>query len=708
MANPYEYYNGTMGIQARFLFEERPGKPQFKESLCLVGYFTFYRMVRSGRITLLRKQGPWQPMLVKWDGIPDDWQRGCIAAFGMPERKVAENRVERFIAYDSVAEEVFRDYRLPGNVRLTPEKQREYYANAVVLNALRVAVADMRGAQRALGGKTGVWDKLTEAVKSLNKERYPHTLPGTERRLKEKLREFQGTNYEILVNKNFGNTCSAKVNTDTKSSVMLELISDPRNLNNEQVARLYNMIAERMDWKKISAATVGVWRDKYDLESTPGRRGVTHHRNTRAMQVKRDRPTYPMYYWTIDGWDAELLYQATGIDKKGHSVTTYHNRLAIVVVLDPCINYPVGYAIGTHETPELITEALRNAANHTAELFGVRHRTHQLQSDHYAIKSLSPVYEMVAKHFTPAAIKNAKSKVVEPYFDHINTEYCQFFPNWSGFGATARKENQPNVDVLNKHRHEFPDREGCRKQLERIMDMERKHRLQRYMELYGRMPAEDKLLLSTEDYLYYFGASTQKNRLEAQGLTPTILGVERFYDSFDLDFRRHGSVRWTVKYDPEDLSQALAVNDDGTLRFMLQEKYSQPMALKERKEGDAAKLQAIFNFNIGMEEYITEVRARSYERVQQLFTESPTLNDTLAKMVLVDSHGQHKDQRNSQRLLASPTLSSPNLSKGRELVRTRASYSLRNEWEQEDTFASERREYVKSKVDLSKYLVETI
>ena len=31
------------------------------------------------------------------------------------------------------------------------------------------------------------------------------------------------------------------------------------------------------------------------------------------------------------------------------------------MVLDPCCNYPIGYAIGTHETPELIKEALRIA-----------------------------------------------------------------------------------------------------------------------------------------------------------------------------------------------------------------------------------------------------------------------------------------------------------------------------------------------------------
>lgn len=74
--------------------------------------------------------------------------------------------------------------------------------------------------------------------------------------------------------------------------------------------------------------------------------------------------------WSLDGWDVELYFQKTGTDKRGYNTTTYSNRLSIVVVLDPCVNYPIGYAIGRQEEPSLIKEALKNAVNHTAELFG--------------------------------------------------------------------------------------------------------------------------------------------------------------------------------------------------------------------------------------------------------------------------------------------------------------------------------------------------
>ena len=45
-------------------------------------------------------------------------------------------------------------------------------------------------------------------------------------------------------------------------------------------------------------------------------------------------------------------------DKKDGKATTYTNRITMVVVLDACCKYPIGYAIGLHESPALIREAL--------------------------------------------------------------------------------------------------------------------------------------------------------------------------------------------------------------------------------------------------------------------------------------------------------------------------------------------------------------
>lgn len=87
---------------------------------------------------------------------------------------------------------------------------------------------------------------------------------------------------------------------------------------------------------------------------------------------------------------------------------------------------------------------------------------------------------------------------------------------------------------------------------------------------------------------------------------PTIGGIKRDYDCFDPKFREYAHVRWAVKYDPDNLDHVLAVNEDGSLRFMLERKHVQPMALADRREGDAEQLARVREFNKQLENDITE------------------------------------------------------------------------------------------------------
>ncbi len=588
-----------------------------------------------------------------WGSIAKEGRRAAIVArHGKPEDVCSVSQFADSIGPDAKAQQFYNDYLLPDGRHLPAERIVEYTANVEVLNAIICGLADWKGRKRSLGGSVrGLLANLTDSANKLNRVQFPHTLPSNERRMRDAIARYKSEGYMAFVHKNFTNKHAAKVNDEVKESLMTELLSDPRNLDNEQIRSLYNIIADKMDWKPITASAVGWWRNKLDLVSYAGRRGETALRNSRMMQVKRVAPSYPLYYWTADGWDVELLFQETRTDKKGHATTTYHNRPTVVVVLDPCEKYPIGYAIGDHETPELIKEAMRNAVNHTAELFGQRYRAHQLQTDHYAIKTMAGVYGAVADKHTPARVKNAKAKIVEPYFNSINKQYCQLMPNWSGFGLTSKKDSQPNVDYINKHRHLFPDREACYAQVRRIVEMERAAKRERYMKRWADLPVESRLEMSTADYLYQFGSTTgNKNLLEGSGIRPTIGGVVRDYDCFDVQFREYYGTRWTVLYDPDNLREALAVNDDGSLRFVLQEKYVQPMALAERKESDSEQLAAVNQFNKRLEQRIIDRRAKTGKKVQELFCDNPKLDDTLTKMLIVDSRGQHKNRRNDHRL----------------------------------------------------------
>ena len=562
---------------------------------------------------------------------------------------------------DGKAMQFYADYVLSDGRHLTTDKQKEYANNCAVLQAFG-QMLERANSHRMRQSKSRMnagefWAKAAAALPRLC-DRWPNSLPQSPRRLRMKYAEFQAQGYVCMISRKFQNKNAAKVLDDEQTAAMQVLLAHHNNLPDTEVARRYNAVANVKGWPQITASAVAVWREKFDLTTAAARRGATNFRNERTMQVKRSRPTAPFLMWTLDGWTCELLFQQTTVNKQGQRTTTYHNRLTLEVVLDPCCNYPIGYAIGSHETPALITEALRNAAQHSRELTGQMLRSCQIQCDRYAIKAMSDLYNIMGRHVTPARAHNAKSKVVEPYFGYLNKTYCQKFDNWSGYGVTTDPTKQPNSEALNQLRHLFPDEQGVREQIHQIMAYERASKREQFMQMYGKLSEDNRLPLTKESYLLYFGATTGlTNALEGCGLRPTLLGIKRDYDCWDITFREHASEKWQVRFDPDDLTEVLAVNEDGSRRYMLKEKYVQPMALAERKAGDAEQLAAVRDFNKQLQSHVTEKLGVAYETVDRMIQDTDRQAALLlGRLLLTDSHGQHKlpaaQQRMSQAAIA--------------------------------------------------------
>lgn len=618
----------------------------------VVNYETLKKMVLRGKAERVRRPSAELPALYAVDSLPLKYKTEVYRRYPDLKAQAESKPFVESIEPDGAALDFYQRHQFGDGKYLPTDKQTEYANNAAVLNAFRLVLersdSQHRKQSKRCISKAEFWRKAAQALPRIA-DTFPHTLPENPRRLQEKFNQYVREGYGALITGKYGTRNAAKIDDDTKESLLIRLISDARNLDNAQIARIYNVVAETQGWKTITGAAVGVWREKHDLVTAGGRLGATRFRNQKSMQVKRTRPELPLLYCTIDGWVAELLYQKVN---ERNGTITYTNRLTIVLVLDPCINYPIGYAIGERETPELIKAALRNAANHTAELFGRRYRFNQLQSDNYGRGNLAPVYQIMGEKYTPARAHNAKSKVIEPFFNQFNRKYCQLCKNWSGFGITSNKDLQPNSEFLNKHRHDFPTEEGCRQQLVAFIERERAEKRAEYVKLFAKLPEERRLPLSDEQYLLTFGADTgYRNALEGVGLRPTIGGIKRDYDCFDPKFREYAHVRWAVKYDPDNLDHVLAVNEDGSLRFMLERKHVQPMALADRREGDAEQLARVQEFNKQLEDGITERLALASNKVEQLFNDNPQL-DVATRLLLCDSRGQNKNHKQTRRLQA--------------------------------------------------------
>ena len=690
---PYEFYNDKLCVKVKYLTSDR----SHKDSLRLMTYRAFKKRMDSltSPEKQLRRASIGVDALVEFRSLCQEWQDLITTTFGNPPEKVKENFFVKHYFTDNKALEFFKTHRYGErkDKYLDDETVLIYTYNASILNTVLTLKADRKGMKKALGSTTmDIWDSLSRDVNSFTLVH--HNLPKNKDALRRKTVDYQKNGYASLISGKLQNSNAKKVASDEQTALIDELLSKHNNFDNEIICTMYNAVAKQLGWKDITSGTIANRKKEKEFVVFAGRNGVTELRNTILMQNKRRKPSAPLLYWTLDGWDVELLYQKTEVNKKGHSVTTYHNRLNAVIVLDPFNYHIVGYAIGTHETPELIKSALQNAQHHINNLFGDFYKPYQIQSDNYGRGSLKSVYESLCNVYTPAQVKNAKAKVIEPWFARFNNKYCKMMPNWSGYNVSTGSKNQPNTEFLNKIKHNFPDQQECIKQIEKMIELDRKDTINDFMKGFDKIPQEFLSTMSQDYLLDVLGNITgYTNKLEPNGIIPTILGEERCYDSFDLSFRMLSHIDWTIKFDPYNLTNVLAVSPDGKHKFLLQEKYRPSMAIADRILEDGAELKKVKDFNSYAENYIIEERAKNAEVLQSFFEGRPELNDTLAKMLLTDSLGQHKNQKSKERLQIEAKAEKVN----KKIKKQEATLNNKN-WVQEQN------EYLDNKLNLDKYL----
>lgn len=471
-------YNDKVCIYANELIMYDPKRKVGSEKGFLpIG--TYKGKVSRKQIAIARRASLRRPALVEFDSLEVYIQQLYIKYYGDPHEDVeraATSPLERAVGYNEAAYSFFTTYRDGAGKPLRPEKVTLYTLQARVLDAvIRLRDSNAECGFGRGGSRFNVWDRLSEMVNDLLKvrdskgnTRYPHKLPSTGKTLKRKVDQYEAEGFIALVHKNKGNTSAALIRDEEDEAIMHKLLSQHMNLNNAQIMEQYNKIASILGKPEIkSPVTVDRYRKMMESTTLGHQRGTAALRNSLEMQHKREAPKTAMTYWTLDGWDVELVYQKRQpVDKKvngetrTYKKTTYHNRKTIVVVLDACGKYPIGYAVGDHESPALIREALRNAIRHARELFGARYKPLQLQSDNYQKGVMVPFYEAMTVHYIPAALHNAKAKIIEPYFNYLNKTYYQLEKNWSGVNINSRRGSQPNIEILNKNRHLIPDEEG--------------------------------------------------------------------------------------------------------------------------------------------------------------------------------------------------------------------------------------------------------
>ena len=540
------------------------------------------------------------------DSLPKKYREECYRRFDIPPMPRVKSRLEELIAPYPEAVKYYHAYRLPDGRCLPQERIEQYTAEAQILEAIsqywmaHTSVRGKGGSRPVSKGTFYGW--MVDQMETISQTEYPHKLPQSADNLKRKHARYKKEGLDSLVHKGYNNRNASKLEQSEQEAYLLMLLAHQNQLTNRQVAKLYNEVALHRGWESLTTSAVAKIAKKHDLLLEAGRMGITKFRANARVAIRRSKPSRSMSYWVLDGWEAELYYQQT-VERRGTNNTRYDCRLVVVVVLDASCSYPVGYAIGDRESKALITQALMAAVHHTEELFGARLAPRQLQMDNYDIKELMPLYASMAGKVTPAQAKNARAKIVEPYFSYLNTQYCKLQPNWAGYGVVSAQGKNPNTDALNILKHDTPTKEEVIRQIHLMIAEERAKKQSEYLELYdGDLTGIE---LSREVYLENFGL--RQERMIGQsiyGLTPTIYGQTRYYECLDLGWRQQRHQKWQVFYDPSELSSVLAISEDGKYKYLLTEKHVQPMALEDQTEKDTAELKKVRDFESEVESWI--------------------------------------------------------------------------------------------------------
>lgn len=499
-------------------------------------------------------------------------------------------------------------------------------------------------------------------------------LPATEDRLYKKLKEYKEKGALSVIDAKLGNQNTRKIGTGEFAEQQIKCIEALQrrhnNFNVHQITQMYNTIAKAASWKEVTPGAIfNNLKGEMNAVTIAGKYGTKKFDQKILAHNKRKKPTAPLYFLSVDGWNAELAYKRREVvkrkDKNGKPVkteiTTYDNRLTIVVILDMFNKYPLGYAIGEHENVELIKQAMRNAFHHVRELTGTGDylKPWQVQSDRYGLKQMTAFYEACTKIFTPAAVGNAKAKPVEPYFKRLNTQYCQYLNNWTGFGWQADADNQVNREYLDKIKNDFPDKHGCIQQLVDIVEAERSVKKEAFVNALNSLSADNKLSISRTDYLDAIGAyDGYSNSINGYGLTPTIFGNIMEFDTMnDPSFRlKYNHIKWKVYYDENDLSNVLAVSKCDKYKFLLHQKETPAMAIKDKTDDDERMLKEVKTLNAHIKQHVTDSVARTHEVLSDFMPGIQHQVDKRVMLQLTDKNGQQKDniQRHQRKLIDGP------------------------------------------------------
>lgn len=597
----YEYHNHKLSIPARLLYE-------------VWGLMTYkaynQRCCRKKLVRTKEGKGEGNEAFVSFYDLPGDIQEICINKLGHPKQVVVRNKLLDYMVPDTEATDFFARHRKPDGLPLSDEKQREKVTNCIILNAIQT-IFKTKQAQLALfgGQKTKLWQKVSEAVNGIPKhdphqplkEGWLFSLPGTQRRLKNKYEEYQQEGYQAFIHKGEGTENSIKIK-GAVADFILAYYQLPNKPSVPELLHAYELEREhRDDFPSLTEQGVHRWlhETKQMRVWITARDGKEAWRRKFANSIERDRGQwFPNAWWAIDGSKLDLIYyDPEASNKMGAKMKTD-------VLFDIYSEKIIGYSLSETENHADHIKAINRALQHAQArpyLF-----TYDNQSGHKMARMQDLYANVVAKsggtHYPHKA--NQKSNPVEQIFKRLQQQVIN--KHWHSDKQSVKvrtSANQMNDEFIKAYKDDLPTKSEVVKIWEYCVkvwnEAKHPHFDQSRNQVYTHeMKVKEEITLLDIVSLVWVAETKNTITYRRDGLSMRLGDDTYKYEVYtakgdiDLEFRQtYLNTKFIVRYNPEYLNDYVQLYQTDKDKNMVFVAVAQPKRKHESipvlmKEGD--------------------------------------------------------------------------------------------------------------------------
>lgn len=436
-----EYFGNIIAVTMHELTRSDDGEAVMSRS-------AYDHLVTRGRVNVLRPgKGLGSYALIEYHSLPERFRLRFEAKYGNPEKIMKQEAMP--LAVDSEAQKYYHEYLLPNGEHLPEDKQTEYTLNARVLNALREMRGTQKAMRRACNNNTPViWSNIFAAAEELRKA-YGHTLPKSEARLRDKLRQYTKEGYACLVSGKFCNANTLKITKAAGRQIVALRRCRVPVYTTKQLFEEFNRIAERRGWKRLaSQSSLVQYLERPEIKPLwyDAVYGELAAKQLYARRNKTEMPTMRDSLWYGDGTKLNLFYKAV---ENGKTVV---RSASVYEVIDAYSETLLGYAVSDTENFDAQFRAFRMAI----ETAG--HKPYEIVTDNQGgqrSKIAQKFFANICRINRPTAPYNAPSKSIESVFGRFQKQVLHEDWRFTGGNITSKEAWKINREFLEANKEKL-------------------------------------------------------------------------------------------------------------------------------------------------------------------------------------------------------------------------------------------------------------